>query len=155
MKSCDILFLNFLLSVKISLESPLHCRTQLYFINSPYWVDSFCINKSQYIYSSVGELEGHEKKKTKKTEWDVERVKQRKEGNEEREMKRVERVSELKKGEREWFKMKRVEIEIWRGREDSKKERNKTTIKDKEFLWSISTMILTNLFNLFISLKLR
>lgn len=30
--------------------------------------------------------------------------------------------------------MKRVEIEIWRGREDSKKERNKTTIEDKEFL---------------------
>lgn len=31
--------------------------------------------------------------------------------------------------------MKRVEIEIWRGKEDSQKERNKTTIKDKVFLW--------------------
>lgn len=146
----------FLLSVNISLESPPHCHTQLYFINSPYCVDSFCINKPQYIHSSVGELERHEKRKTKIKEWDVQREKQRKEGNEERGMKRVERVSELqKKREREWLKMKRVEIEIWRGRKDSKKERNKTKIKDKEFLWPISTMILTKLFNLFISLKLR
>lgn len=64
-------------------------------------------------------------------------------------------VSELKKREREWFKMKRVEIEIWRGKEDSQKERNKTTIKDKVFLWPSSTKILTKLFNLLIYLKLR
>lgn len=66
-KFCDISsFFIFFLSVNISLESALHCHTQLYFINSPYCADSFGINKPQYIHSSVGELEGHEKKKTKK-----------------------------------------------------------------------------------------